>query len=189
LLGFGVHLNPEVVDPEGACTLATIRAFALLEQYLRRIEDLDFTRRALPFVQPWPEKFVSELVDCEATSIDALFPLVASHITTRNHGLDLFPLLKHVDEATFAKCFPDDKTSARPTFHFRLPDCRIDEPDWDLTQPWALWHLVESVADMPVLLDELGRAWRNRHTGIGWRDNWAKDVTAILGNHRLGEAA
>ncbi|MCK0149506.1 amidoligase family protein [Marivita sp. S6314] len=189
LLGFGVHLNPEAVDPNGAFTVATLRAYALLEPYLRHIEDLDLTRRALPFVQPWPDAFVSDLVASPATSLSDLFPLMAGHLTTRNHGLDVFPLLKHVDEARFAASFPDDKTSARPTFHFRLPDCRIDEPDWDLTQPWALWHLVETVADTPDLLNDLSTAWSERRARFWRSDDWITDVAALLEKHNLGEAA
>jgi hypothetical protein len=35
---------------------------------------------------------------------------------------------------------------ARPTFHYRLPDCKIDDPDWALKATWNDWVEVERLA-------------------------------------------
>lgn len=187
-LGFGVHLNPEVVAPSHPHTLKTIVAFGLLEDYLRKAEHLDMTRRALPFVKPWPDPFVTELLEADLTEIGDLFPIAKRHIDTRNHGLDLLPLLRHIDEDRYAQAFPGVKSGARPTFHFRLPDCRIDEPSWDLSQSWALWHLVESVAVNDAAMNDLGKVWLERRKDLIHGTSWAEDVEDYLRIHGFGDA-
>ncbi|MFP7673847.1 amidoligase family protein [Marivita sp. S0852] len=187
LLGFGVHLNPEVVDPDDPHSLATIRAFGLLEDHLRHVEHLDLTRRALPFVAPWPAEFVTEMLEDKITGIEDVLKVTAKHIHSRNHGLDLLPLLKFACPETFAASFSKTKTAARPTFHFRMPDCRIDEPSWDLRQPWALWHLVEMVAANSALMRKLTQAWATRKTGFLRMNDWAETSAEILSEYNLGD--
>ena len=189
LLGFGVHLNPEVVGLTHSHTVETIRAYGLLEAHLRRVERLNLTRRVLPFVAPWPEAFVTALLDKNVTSLNDVLQLAITHLSSRNHGLDLFPLLKYAAPDQFEDGFTDTLTSGRPTFHFRLPDCRIDETGWDLTQPWALWHCVEMVAADPSLMRKLNAAWHNRETGLFETKAWADDVSSILQLSTSGEFA
>jgi hypothetical protein len=43
----------------------------------------------------------------------------------------------------------------RPTFHYRLPDCRIDEPGWRPSVDWNRWVAVERLAEDPERLGEL----------------------------------
>lgn len=182
LLGFGVHLNPEVVAPDHPHTIRTVIAYAMLEHWLRQHEDLDGTRRMLPFVRAWPDSFVMALTEDAPDTLSDLMRLAAGHIESRNHGLDLLPLFKHHDADLFATLFPDDTlTSPRPTFHFRLPDSRIDEPDWSLAQPWALWHLVEEVAAHDDRLDALVQARRAVGTLFTKRP-WIDAVTRIVGS-------
>lgn len=188
-LGFGVHLNPEVVSVSHPQTLATIRAFALLEDYLRKREALDLTRRALPFVAPWPEGFVTDILQPHVRSLKDVYPIAAEHIQSRNHGLDLLPLLKYAYPDLFDLHLTTAKTAARPTFHFRMPDCRIDEPDWGLTQPWALWRLVECVAADDRTMTDLTDAWQQRPGGMFRDQAWREDVAQILTRHKAGEAA
>jgi hypothetical protein len=180
LLGFGVHLNPEVVGPDHPHTLNTILAYALLEHWLRKHEAVDGTRRMLPFVRAWPDSFVLALIEEAPTTLSDLMRLAAGHITSRNHGLDILPLLKHHDPDLFKSMFPDDTlTSARPTFHFRLPDSRIDEPDWSLAQPWALWHRIEMLATDASKLAALSAAKRSANVSVT-HGAWINVVDAIL---------
>lgn len=189
LLGFGVHLNPDVVAIDDAHTMNTIRAYALIEEQLRQLEKLDVTRRILPFVSPWSDGFVTDLLNPEIKTLKDLIPVAARHISSRNHGLDLLPLLKFAHPDSFDSHFPDTKTGARPAFHFRLPDCRIDEPNWNLLQPWALWSLVETVAAHPDALAELIAAWRNRDTRLFSSNTWPDTTASVLMGHNLETAA
>lgn len=190
LLGFGVHLNTEVVAPDDPHTLNTILAFGVLEPWLRRKEDLDVTRRLMPFVNPWPAGFVADLVQEKPQSLAGLMTVMARHVQSRNHGLDLFPLFAHADADLYNRLFPEpDKTSARPTFHFRMPDCRIDEADWSLAQAWRLWCAVEQVAANPPLLQALGTAWLDHfHNAPGADGRWSAKVDALMADHMQAPA-
>ncbi|MCR9108866.1 amidoligase family protein [Marivita sp. XM-24bin2] len=185
LLGFGVHLNPEVVAPDHRHTLDTITAYALLEPWLRDKEKVDTTRRMMPFVEAWPRALISELVNTTFESLADVMQVFARHVTSRNQSLDLFPLFKHAEPELFDKVFNvEDKTSARPTFHFRLPDSRIDEADWSLLQPWQLWRQVELVAANEALLSALRSAWKTHDAAWFERKSvWVQTIDALLASN------
>lgn len=188
--GFGVHLNPEIVSPDDPHTTRTIRAYALLEEWLRIDAEIDGTRRLLPFVDRWPFGLIDELTETPGADLDAIMGLYARHTHSRNHGLDLLPLFRHLDAARFTALFGDGTggvVSARPTFHFRLPDSRIDEPGWSLNEAWSQWCFVEEVASDDELLEQLSRAWReHRATWFDTRTDWGHRVGAILGGRGPG---
>jgi len=50
----------------------------------------------------------------------------------------------------------------RPTWHYRLPNCLIDDPDWSLRDPWHEWVRIETLA---ADQDALQAAARSRLTG------------------------
>lgn len=189
LLGFGVHLNPQVVAPDHPLTRDTITAYALVEPWLRQQENIDPTRRMMPFIGTWPRALVSMLAQQDATSLADLMRRAAPHIQSRNLSLDLLPLFKHAEPTLFAKLFDtNDKTTARPTFHFRLPDSRIDEADWSLQRPWRLWRQVERVAASPKALGALRHAWAlHDSTWLERRPAWIKTIDALLSDHSLKE--
>ncbi|WP_121630799.1 amidoligase family protein [Tropicibacter alexandrii] len=182
LLGFGVHLNPEVTGLDDPHTLATIRAFGLLEDHLRRSAGIDTTRRLLPFVDPWPPALIDDLVANPPQDMGAMMALYARHTKNRNHGLDLLPLSMEYDPDRHSELFPKDKTSPRPAFHFRLPDSRIDEPDWSLQDAWQMWAKVEETAADADRMTDLEMAWRaHRARAFSRRGPWAERVGALLG--------
>ena len=185
LLGFGVHVNPEVVGPNHRFTLDTIVAYALLEPWLRAREQIDTTRRVMPFVGAWPRGLISDLVNTPSETLADVMRLSAPHIKSRNQSLDLLPLFKHFEKHLFDEVFHiTDKTSARPTFHFRLPDSRIDEPGWSLHQPWQLWRQVELAAADPDLLNALRDAWRTHDAAWFERKSvWVDTVDNLLNRH------
>lgn len=183
LSGFGVHLNPEVVSADDAMTPRSILAYALLEDHLRTASPIDTTRRIMPFVDPWPRALSDALVNAgpDATLQDQR-AIYAAHINSRNFGLDLLPLLKSADPDGYARDFPEQSAiKPRPAFHFRLPDSRIDDPNWTLAQEWQRWLLVESVADSPPLLTALCEAWVGHRAEIlAGRQTWAAIVADLL---------
>lgn len=185
LLGFGVHVNPEVVAPDHRFTLDTITAYALLEPWLRDREQVDTTRRMMPFIGAWPQGLISDLANNDYNSLADLMRMAAAHIQSRNLSLDLLPLFKHAEPDLFAECYDiDDKTAARPTFHFRLPDSRIDEADWSLRQPWQLWRQVELVAANDTLLAALRDAWKTHDAAWFERKSvWVKTIDTLLQDH------
>ncbi|MEO0390611.1 MAG: amidoligase family protein [Pseudomonadota bacterium] len=181
--GFGVHLNVEIAGRRSPHTARTIQAFACLEPLLRADMALDATRRVLPFVNPWPPGLVADVLAADAPDLTDLSVLYARHTRTRNHGLDLLPLLKWADPAGFNHRFAGAKTAARPAFHFRLPESRIDEAGWGLAQAWAQWHLVETLAaDAP----RLAAASAARQAGASPED--IRDVMSGITPERVHDA-
>ncbi len=168
LAGFGVHFNPEVPGFDHPHTLNCIKAYALIEQWIRAWRPLDFARRMLPFVDPWPDKFRDAVIRADALTLDQMRQLCAKHLNGRNYGLDLLPLLRAYDEEAFVRTFGAESSGGRPAFHFRMPDCRIDEPDWSLTVEWDRWWLIEQLAADTDKLEELRGLWRQRGLGLRW---------------------
>ena len=180
LLAFGIHLNVSVAEDGPAYLQDVTTAFALLEDWIRHDAELDLSRRALPFVDPYPRGFVDALVARpDAARFAALY---LAHNPTRNRALDLTPVLAEHDPQAVARALgPDNSVSARPAFHYRLPDCRLDEPGWSLAEPWGRWVLVERMAGDTALLDRLCRDWTaHRDSWTTLRMDWRRRVDDAL---------
>ena len=183
LLGFGLHLNPELADEGGADLPATGTAYAFLEEWFRQTDPLDMSRRVLPFTDRYRPALLDALAeDGPLPGLSGFMEIYLDHVHSRNHGLDLYPAIRFLDEPRFvARHGADSSVSARPTYHYRLPDCRLGDPDWTVAYEWNRWALVERVARMPDLLDALRADWRGR----GWlrnrvRGGWADTVDGHL---------
>jgi hypothetical protein len=135
----------------------------------------------LPFTDPYPTDFVRALIEAgPEASRDHVTGLYLELTPSRNRGLDMLPLFAHFDGPRVAAAI-SDKTSARPTFHFRLPDCRIDEADWSLVREWWRWVAVERVARDDALLRRLSDAWLDDHGLVTLsRQHWAARAGRIL---------
>jgi hypothetical protein len=156
-------------------------AYALIEDWLRSAYPIDEARRLLPFTDPYSTDFVRALIEAgpQATR-DHVTGLYLALTPSRNRGLDMLPLLAHFDGPRVAAAI-SDKTSARPAFHFRLPDCRIDEAGWTLAGEWRRWVAVERVARDTALLRRLGDAWLDDHGLVTLsRQHWAGRAGRIL---------
>ncbi|MGY6412342.1 MAG: amidoligase family protein [Alkalilacustris sp.] len=206
--GFGMHLNPEVVAPTAEAILPVVRAYGLLEDWLRATDPLDPARRLLPFVDPWPRALVDRLAQpappSASSEADAAAPavtlgalrdlsdLAAAYLAltpTRNRGLDLLPLLEHLEPAQVRAALPEGRAKGgRPTYHYRLPEARVDEPSWSVAYEWNRWVLVERVAARPALLEALAEEWRaHRSALLTIRPDWARMVEAHLLAARIWE--
>ena len=181
LYGFGLHLNPEVVSLEARDLYPVLRAFALLEPWLRRFDPMDVSRRLLPFTAPYPPAFVDILASQSEMGLDGIFEHYLAYNATRNRGLDMIPILAQIDRDRVASVLGSmEGISARPTFHYRLPDCRINEPDWSVAYEWNRWVLVERLAasdDLDALADAWG-AFRREMFGV--TSDWVGTVTEFL---------
>ncbi len=187
--GFGVHLNVQIASETAADVVRPLLAYALIEDWLRAANPIDQTRRVLPFTAPYPTALVRALIalgpDAPLTAVvDAYGELAAS----RNHGLDMLPIFAHLAPDRIAPAL-SGSTNARPAFHFRLPDCRIDEADWSLDHGWRRWLTVERVAANADLLAELSQAWQREHGAVTLtRGHWARCAGALLERHDLADA-
>ena len=181
--GFGVHLNVEVTGLDARGVTRPLLAYALIEDWMRRTQPIDAARRVLPFTAPYPTDLARALAEAGP---DAAPETVMRHYLDiapdRNHGLDMLPLFACIDEEAVTRATAHDKAAkARPTFHFRLPDCRIDEADWSLADPWDRWLMVERIAENADLLERLRREWLDDHGRFTLsRSHWAGRAGDIL---------
>jgi hypothetical protein len=150
LYAFGMHINPEIPDPHDAAALLDhLRAFLLLYPWLREQVGLDLTRRISPFVNPFPAEYARLVLQPDyPPTTDRLIDDYLAHNATRNRALDLLPALACIDEPrVLARVEDKHLVKPRPSFHYRLPNSRIDEPDWTLAREWNTWVVVERLAN------------------------------------------
>lgn len=177
LYAFGMQLNTEVASLEADYLLSIIRAFLLSYDELIEAERVDLSRRISPYVQPFPEEYVAHVLQADyAPDQDELIDDYLRLTPTRNRPLDLLPLFAHLDENRIMNAPVEAHlVKPRPAFHYRLPNCLIDDPDWSLATVWNRWIEVERLADdserlesrrvrrlssSSVLRRWLSRAWR-----------------------------
>jgi len=180
LSAFGLHLNIELapLDPARAIRIAT--AYACVEPWLRRDMGLDLSRRATPFIDPYPADFARQLAELfsigEPPSMATFIRLYGIWNPNRNRGLDLWPLLAEFDGAAADAAAGAPVHGARPAFHYRLPDSRISEPGWSPTDDVARWDAIERIAES----DRAFAAARGAFLGLlDWRISRAAYDTAI----------
>ncbi len=155
LAAFGVHINAESPDLEAETLHRYLRAYCLLQWWLMREHDIDTTRRLSVYVDPYPESYLHDIHGLREPSTEELIDQYLEHNPTRNRALDMLPLFAQIDEERVQAQVGDDRINARPTFHYRLPDCRIDDEQWTLARSWNRWCVVERLANDPQALDEL----------------------------------
>ncbi len=183
LLGFGMHLNVQVASADAAGIGPVLHAFLMLEDWLRHSDPIDPSRRMLPFVDPFDRAFITEAArEGAGWDMDAIFDAYLRHAPTRNRALDLLPVLKFIDADRVTKTVGEHmKIGARPAFHYRLPDCRVDDPRWSVAQEWARWVLVEEVAAEPGTLADLSAAWlRHWESWSTTRADWWRTTDEVL---------
>jgi hypothetical protein len=162
LYAFALHFNPEAPDSGDAAGIArTLRAFLLLYLWLFKRAEVDWTRRLLPFIDPFPEAYARLVIDPDyAPDMASLIDDYVRHTPTRNRPLDLLPILAWNDRDLMSR--PElngQKVSPRPTYHYRLPNSLIDDPHWSVAQEWGQWVLVERLAADADRLRGLARAY------------------------------
>ncbi len=96
-------------------------------------------------------------------------------------------MLAEIDSNRVHRAVDDPKIKARPAFHYRLPNCQIERPDWSLAGPWNTWcvveRLVEREDDLDVLAGEYLAADRPI-LGVG-RSDWVRFVGRWLKDRAL----
>ncbi|TXS91836.1 alpha-L-fucosidase [Parahaliea aestuarii] len=160
---FGLHLNPELPDLSATTILAYLRSFLCLYEWLLEREEVDLSRRITPYIAPFPRKYVVRVLDADyAPDLPTLIDDYLAHNATRNRALDLLPLFTYLDAERVKRAVTDGRVGSRPTLHYRLPNCQIDEGSWSLASPWRNWLQVETLACDERRLALVCRAYR-RH--------------------------
>lgn len=181
---FGLQLNPELPALDARTIAAYLKAFLCLYDWLKNRSAPDFTRKLTRFMAPFPGPYVRRVVDPDYwPDRDGLIDDYLADNPTRNRALDMLPLFLHLDEERVRGVVDDTRVKPRPTFHYRLPNCEIDDPLWGVHLAWGDWLTVEALACDRQRLERICRAyadWLDKPLGhvLG---NWAEEVEAWLG--------
>lgn len=161
LYAFGVHINAELPNTQAPTLVPYLQAYALAQSWLVKAHRVDALRRLSPYIDAYSKKYLRCVMEyTESTPIDQILDDYLTHNPTRNRGMDLLPLFKTVDEEKVMARVDDEKVNARPTFHYRLPNCEIEQSDWSLSQSWNVWCVVEHLAADPATLSKLVAHWK-----------------------------
>ena len=187
IAAYGVHINPEAPDLDASTVFDYVRAFALLQWWLVDAHAVDPTRRMSPYVDLYPQAYVGQLVSRDNVTIDDVFDDYLEYNASRNRALDLLPLLAEIDASRVRSRIDDPRIKPRPAFHYRLPNCHIERPDWRLSDSWNRWCVVERLAARADELDALAGRFRDSDRpllGVS-RGDWVEFVGAWLEDRGL----
>lgn len=180
---FGMHMNIECPDLEVDTLLRYLKSFLLVYPWLVEKLDIDITRRISPFVDPFPDKYVELVLDPEYDpDRDTLMEDYLRFNPTRNRPLDLMPIFGLHDEEGINQVLDGEKNNPRPTFHYRLPNSKIDEEDWKFSDEWNDWCVVEKLAYDSDMLTKLSKLYllRKRKKLVSFKKEWAETIRILL---------
>ena len=145
---FGMHINPELPSDDPGSIRDHLRAFFLLQPWLKERVDVDLTRRMMPFINPFPNDYARLVVQADyPADKDRLIDDYLRYNPTRNRPLDLLPVLGYLDrDRVISRVEDPHLVKPRPAYHYRLPNCLIDEPEWSIAREWNTWVAVERLA-------------------------------------------
>ena len=155
---YALQLNPEVDSTDPADLLALLRAYLLSSEGLRADIGIDFTRRLIQLAQRFPEGYRRQVL--EPAYAPDLRQFMADYVAanpSRNRELDLLPLFRWLDEEHLARLTDMKHVKARPTWHWRLPNCLLGDPAWSISREWNRWVEVERLAADRDRLERLSR--------------------------------
>jgi hypothetical protein len=184
IAAYGVHINAEVPSVDADVVLAYVQSFSLLQWWLVDAHQVDMARRISPYVDLYPEAYLEVLFSCDKPDFKQIVADYLIYNASRNRALDMLPLLSCVHAGMVQTAVADPKIKPRPAFHYRLPNCQIDHPDWSLARPWNLWWVVEELAQRPEDLTMLKERFLSMHRPLigvnrtdwtAWTDQWLCD--------------
>jgi hypothetical protein len=178
----GLHFNVDPARLDALGLVAVLRAFLLLEPWLRRAIAPGRDSRPAAFLPgQYPQAYVRRVA---APGYRPDLPaFVADYLDanpSRDRALDLLPVLLHLDRAQVRARLPHEKIGGRPVLHYRLPRAHVGEPGWGIAPDWNRWVAVERLAADPDWLDALGREYLGF---TGTEEGWARLARSAAGEH------
>lgn len=179
LHAFGLHLNPEVPDTKVETLLHTLRAFILLQEWLRLDSEIDLSRRITPYIDDYSANYKNLITHASyQPDIEKFIDDYLRFNPSRNRPLDMLPVFEFIDNKRVKKVIDDGLTSARPAFHYRLPNCKIDEKEWSLAVEWNRWVLVELLVNDTQTLNSMCSEYHllQKKELFGFKKKWIKKI-------------
>ncbi|WP_233710330.1 amidoligase family protein [Pseudomaricurvus albidus] len=185
IAAYGVHINPEIPALDAGTIYRYLRAFVLLQWWLVDAHKVDLARRVSPYIDLFSESYIKCLLSCKKPTLETLIDDYLQFNASRNRALDMLPLFAEIDSERVRSVIDDPKIKARPTFHYRLPNCLIDKPEWNLSLSWNLWCVVEQLANDEAALESLGDAFLAADRPVIGVDRsaWVERITQWRNDH------
>jgi hypothetical protein len=181
---FGMQINPELPDLRVETILSVLRAFFLLYDWLFEEGEIPIARRLAPYIHDFPKEYVELVLGPDYRPDLARFMTDYLEFNpTRNRPLDLLPLLTFIDrDIVFRYPVEKEMIKARPTFHYRLPNSQVDDPEWTIASVWNRWVEIERLAEDEERLKNMARDYfRTREeTLVFSRAKWIEKTRAWL---------
>jgi len=194
---FGLHLNPELPDLRATTIVSFLQAYLCLYDWVLEQEKVDLVRRMTPYIDHFPNEYIDLVIDAgyykkqELSDNDTHSqPWIDDYLAynpTRNRGLDCLPLIGHLNKERVQSLPEKELIKPRPTFHYRLPNSDIDNPDWNLSYPWELWLVVEKLANNRAALDRFCLEFQNERQRLIHRidRHWIAQCERLLNEFEL----
>lgn len=161
LYTFGFQLNPEVPGHDPATITRYMRAFLILQDWLFARVAPDATREWAGWTEPFPEDYRRRVLHPSYDpDEDALIGDYLEANPTRNRAVDMLPLFAMLQEERVLAAVSErerEQIKPRPTFHYRLPNCLVDDPGWSFAREWNRWVEVERLAEDPDRMSAAAR--------------------------------
>lgn len=170
LYAFGLHLNVEVATGSAAEILDTLRAYMVMADSLHEKVDVDLTRRVLPHADRFPDEYAKKI--CAPDYPAELSRMIDDYLEmnpTRNRELDMLPLFAHLDPDRVEARITDVLVKPRPTYHYRLPNADLGDPDWSAVTEWNRWVAIEELAEDKERLAAAAAEFLKTDRGLGAR--------------------
>ncbi|MFD2531044.1 amidoligase family protein [Gracilimonas halophila] len=184
---FGLHLNPEVPELSAESILHHLKAYVMMDAWIRKDANIDLARKITPYINEYEMDYIRFILQEDyKPDLKTLITDYFKFKNSRNRPLDLLPVFMFMDEKTTKGLLEEELTSARPTFHYRLPNCSIEDESWSLAEEWNRWLLVEQLANDEKSLDQYSRAFLNmdEKSVFGMKKKWIKLMDRWVNNVR-----
>ena len=185
IYAFGLHLNPEIPDDSAESLLNHLRAYVMLDPWIRKDTDINISRRITPFINEYEEMYIQYILNPEyRPDLNQLIRDYFEYGNSRNRPLDMLPVFMFLNENLTSGLIKESITSSRPTYHYRLPNCSLEDESWSLAAEWNRWVLVEKMAADEMALNQYSRAWlkMRKDTLIGFENKWVELMNRWVNN-------
>ncbi|MEQ8524413.1 amidoligase family protein [Gracilimonas sp.] len=183
---FGLHLNPEVPELTAESLHRHLKAYVMLDAWIRQDAEIDISRKLTPYINEYEMKYIRHILQEEyQPDLETLIRDYFEFDNSRNRPLDMLPVFKFLNKELTEELLEDTLTSARPTFHYRLPNCSIQDESWSMGEEWNRWWLVERLANDEQALNQYARRFLGmdektlfsvKRKWIKLMDRWVQDV-------------
>lgn len=183
---FGMHINPEIPDNSVESLLNHLRAYVMLDPWIRKDSKINMSRRMTPYINEYRENYMELILNpAYKPNLEQFISDYFKFENSRNRPLDLLPVFMHLNPEHTKTLLKETLTSSRPTYHYRLPNCSIEDPTWSLADEWNRWVYVEQLAADQKSLEQYCKAYLKikKETLVGFEAKWIKLMNRWVNKH------